>query len=549
MQSHLTEKEIEFCEHFYTSVSMIENLIPENEHSPQTWKEDCDCIHLYDYQHAMLNYASCLANDSKLTKQENIRLKKGSGDLCTLSARNIGKSFLLKIDLLLSVAYKFFEICLASFDDYHLKKVASPIADYLDEHIFWKIFHKKGTRKESVQRNPLNAKFEHGVIVESANEHVKGNNPGEQFHAKHYDTLYFEEFSYTSPEGTQKRIDSGNALGYIFRPSGIPDLDVGSPLGKILNDKNKQTWLCQLPQYVRSNFTQQTYDEKVEEYNGATSVSFALNVEAKTVEGAFGFFDMERVRENSINNSRRVKFFEIGKETFTKYDEILASIERLSGTEQNFICADVGYGAAPTEIIIVFYSNKKYKYIYNIALFRLTQLEQAEIFKWLYDKLGGAFVAVDATGEGGTIIDELFKLGVSQEHLLKVKFNENIEVGFEYQKDEVGQLVKDSEGNSLILQDDNGNPVMKMANTEAFSFEELEKLLYSGECDIAWDDKFITQFTNVICKQIGLKRKFDNKGANHLVQAFQVWSVCRFFNEFNILKNQQTNRKRCWSVK
>ncbi|MHA1737412.1 MAG: hypothetical protein ACTSWD_02430 [Candidatus Heimdallarchaeota archaeon] len=533
LETALTEKQLEFCELYYDPTAMTECLIPINLNAPQNWP-NANNICVRPYQYPMQNYSYLYPYDSNLSDAENMRIKKGAGDVFNIGARNIGKSFFLKIDMMLAYVHAFAEICLSSFDDYHLRKIATPIADILENHKFAKVFHLRESRKNSVQRNPLNAKTEHGCTIESANEHVKGNNPGEQFHAKHFDYFAYEEYSYASDEGSKKRIDSGNSLGYIFRPSGIPDLCVGSPLGKILQDKAMKNWICRMPQLVREDWNEKVEEKISEEYGGKLTAGYKLNALAETIPGAFGLFDMERLESASVKKSTTVKFFEISKDNFALYDSII-HIDRVPGTEQIYISADLGFGSAPTEIAIIFYDGKKYKYMYNISLLRLTPEEQPEIFKYLYDKLGGAFIALDSTSDSGAMIDRLFKMGVDQEHLSKVRFNENIEVGFE----------KDKEGFDLC--DDKGNPIMKKIGTEDWSYKELERIMYNGEMLIPYDAKFINQFTNIIATKTKGAIRYGSKGANHLVQAFQCFAICRFFNEFKSLRDTR-NKPRSYGV-
>ena len=533
MIDKISESDIEFMEMFYQPDALCECIIPENYNAPQTWPNS-KLVTLRDYQFAMQNYSYMIAEDNQLSQEELVRLKKGAGDLFTIGSRNTGKSFFLKIDMILSYIHAVSEICLASFDDYHLKKIASPIADFIEHHKFLQIFKLRDSRKDSVQRTPLNAKSEHGCTIESANENIKGNNPGEQFHAKHFDLFLYEEYSYASDDGTKKRIDSGNSLGYIFRPSGIPDLCVGSPLGKILTDDNLKNWVWQLPQMVRPDWSDKIEEEKAEEYGGKQTAQYKLNVLAETIPGAFGFYDIERLKENSFKRGGLVKFFEIGKENLSMYENLL-HVERLPGSEQVYICADLGFGAAPTEIIILFFDGKKYKYAYNIALQRLTPEEQPDIFFYLYKMLEGAFIALDSSSDSGAMIERLAKMGVPRDNLLAVCFSENMEIGIE----------KDEEGNVLV--DGNNDPIMKVQKTDLFSYPELARILYNGQMEIPPDTKFENQFTNIICR----KNKtgvpiYESKGANHLVQAFQCFAVCRFYNEFKILKREYKSEKRAY---
>ena len=532
MQSVLKESEIELMEMFYNPTAMTENLIPENFNSPQTWPIG-QTITLRDYQFPMQNYSYLIADDPELDKQEIMTLKKLVGDCYNISARNVGKTFLLIIDVLQAIIHKCKEGCVTSVTAEKLKKVAEPICKFVESHKFLKIFHLKQetTRSKTVKRDPLTVNTEHGAVVLPVNEKVDSDNPGTQFHNKHYDIRWSEEYSYSSKVGQEKAEDSEMSYGHIERPSGIPDLSIDSPLGKIIKDKKLKNWICRYPQYVREDWTKEVEQKKEDFYNGKKSAGYLLNVEAKELQGAYGYFNIARAKEASFRKSGRVKTFEIGQESYEGFENRL-HIEKLAGATQTYICADIGAGSAPTEIVIIFYDGKKFKYEYNIIVYRLLQEEQSEIFYWLYEKLGGAFVAIDATHDQGVIIDKLKSKGVPSDNLLKVIFTANIDVDFERDKDE------------KVLMDSNNEPIMKQANTEHWSFSELEKLLYGGEFETSPDPKLETQLTDIICKRSKMKILFDSKGANHLVQAFQVFAICRFFNKFNILKQEHKKPKR-----
>lgn len=531
MQSQLTEREIERLGFYYDPTALTENLIPESFNSPQMWP-NCDTVETRPYQFAMQNYSYLIANDPELTQIENFKRKKLAGDLYSIGSRNTGKSFYLIIDTILSIIHKCKEACVASVTAEKLKKVTNPICKFAEAHKFLKIFHllQENTRSKTVKRDPLTINTEHGSTVLSVNEKVDTDNPGVQFHSKHYDIRWTEEFSYSTKKGQEKAEDAEMSYGHIERPSGIPDLSIDSPLGKLLNNKKLKNFIWRLPQYVRADWNSEIENRKIEKYGGKNSAGYLLNVEAKEIEGAFGFFDIARLKEQSFKKSGRVKFFEIGKESFEGFENRI-HVERMAGSEQVYVCADIGTGSAPTEIIIVFFDGKKYKYAYNITLYRLLQEEQSEIFKWLYDLLEGAYIAIDATHDGGVIIDMLKKDGIDAEHLLKVKFNENIDVDFE----------RDNDNNALT--DDYGVPIMKQANTESWSYSELENIMYGGTMEIPSDPKFEEQFSNIICKRSKMRTLYDSKGPNHLVQAWQVFAICLFFNKFNILRKQSKTKR------
>lgn len=531
----ITEAEIEFMEMYHDPTAMTECLIPDKDAPFHNWPS-CNCVVTRDYQFAMQNYSYMFADDPLLEEYDNIKMKKGAGDLYSIGSRNTGKSHYTKIDIILSYIHAIGQACLASFDFKHLNKIASEIADHIEGHKFLKIFFVKDSRQNTVKRKEgIQVVTEHGFQLKSVNEKAGTDEAGIGFWGLHYNTFWYEEGSEMSKEGTEKRVDAGNLLGYIERISGIPNFCSGSPLTKIFNNKKYKNWIWRLPQFVMQSWNNEIQQQRIEEYNGENSAAYKLNVLAEIMEGAFGLIDMDRFQVASCKNvNRKIKQFEVGKDDFNEFDSRII-VERLPGTQLVFIDADVGYGAAPTEIAIHFFDGTKYKYYYNVSLYRLLIKEQAKIFKFLYDQLGGAYISADSTCGNGELIDELAGLGISSEHLLKVKFTENLDVGFE----------KDNEGKQLF--DDQNDPVMKQINTEEWSFKEMERMFYNGEMEIPQDDKLMLQVTNIIAKSSKGKMFYDNKGENHLVQAMQCFFINRFFNEFKTMRNQ-TQRKRSFGV-
>lgn len=532
--SNLSEKELEFLEHYYDPTSLTENLFPEKFSSPQVWNKKERRFWIRMYQLVMQNFFWMYADDPDLSFEENFKNKKGAGDLYSIGSRNTGKSVWVIIDCVLAVLHGIPQSCVASFDEGHLKNVIEPIAAYIQNHPFMKLFHLRVSKTDSVKTTPhFKAVTEHGAVMHGVNEQAGSDDPGVQYHSKHFFYHNFEEVSYMSAEGYKKSIDAENSAGHIKRFSGIPDLCIGSPLGKILTNEKLKPWIWCAPQLVRSDWTENVEKEKEEEYGGKASSGYLLNVLAQTVEGAYGYFDMVRLKKQSVTDSGIVKSFEIDKDSFANFQQNVI-IQVPPGTISTYIAADIGLGAAPSEIIIICYDGKKYRYVYNITLFRLIQKEQAEVFYWLYQKFGSPMISCDSSGDGGVIIDYLKDKGVPEKKLLKVKFYDLIEVDFE----------RDENGNWIFDRD--GKPVMIKEETKPFSMTQLAKIMYSGDEEIPPDAKFLSQFTNCYAKQSKLKTIFENRGPDHLLQAFQVYAICRFFNEFNM--NNNTSNERSYGV-
>jgi hypothetical protein len=541
MYAKLSEAEIQFMEMWYSPVAMIECLIPENIKASHTWNEkpETKCIKLRPYQFAMVNYSYLYANNPKLDDKQNFTLKKLAGTLYNIAARNIGKSFLLVIDAFCTMMHGAGdESCVASCDDLKLKKIAAPLVNLCREHPFFSIYKKIG-KSEGITTHPsVELSTQHGHVCYGRNEKVDSPEPGLQFHGVHAKTWNYDEASYMSVAGTEKRIDSGSSLGYIERLSGIPDLRIGSPLGEILRDKKNRRLVCRLPQYVREDWTHETQRDQAGQYKGESSIAYKLNVEAEITEGAFSKWDMERIRKHCLKTDIRIKFFEIAKDLFTGLENLSelerqAQInERLSKklilvrvpSKKTIIASDIGTTGSPSEIGIFFGdTNNRWKYSYQISLFKLTVKEQAYVFKWIYDILGEAFLVLDHTNADGRAITEcLIKdLKLPAENISDFVMTRNIEVDF--QRNAKGEVVKDK----------TGKPLMKEEYTKSWAIQKLEEMFYNSRVEIPYDEKFLSQFSNHWEKlSPGGRPTWGSSTEEHLVDTFLLFALCAWEKEF-----------------
>jgi hypothetical protein len=88
---------------------------------------------------------------------------------------------------------------------------------------------------------------------------------------------------------------------------------------------------------------------------------------------------------------------------------------------------------------------------------------------------------------------------------------------------------------------------MKKVNAMEFAMQELERLLYSGKLEIAFDDKFLREFNGYIVKQTGLRKVYGSTTTDDLHQSFQILAIAIFFNENNPMENIKL-QKRCYGV-
>jgi len=533
MQQKISEEEIEFLEAFYDPTAMMECLIPKNIRASHLWgQEDCEGIDVRPYQQAMLNYSYLCADDDRLNEKQNFRRRKCSGDSTNIGARNIGKSFIEICDQFFTLLhYDGDESCVASFDFAHLKKIGQPIVDLTKYHPFFNIMKKPKVDCARFTGGGFEIDTVNGHICYGKNEKVESSEPGTAFHGLHYKTFRYEEFSYASQEGAEKRVDSGNSIGYINRVSGIPDLRLGSPLGDILYDNDLKPWVCRLPQYVREDWDEKEKTKRAKEYNGIESLSYKLNVEAELVEGAFGYFSMERLKENCYYPKKAIKFFEVSKKTYHNFKKNII-IDRIP-CEQIIVASDIGTTGTPSEICIFFGNADMFKWRYNIALQKLTTQEQAKVFHWIYKKLGGCIISLDCTNaDGRAIADELEILKVSKKHIVRCGFGSNMIIGFETEED------PDDSTKEIVLTDNKGEPIYKLENTLDWANMELEHVFYNGLVEIPHNDKFLKQLQGYFCVKTGNRSKYGSNTEDHLLQSFQCFAIARFQNYNLIFKEE-----------
>jgi hypothetical protein len=413
----------------------------------------------------MVDYSYLFADDDKLSSKDNFRNKQGAGYLINVAARNLGKSLFAIIDAFLTLLHgEGDESCLASFDFAHLKKIATPIANLANHHPIFDLYRRKGKECVRFIGGGMEIDTILGHVMYGRNENINSPDPGTAFHSLHVKKNIYDEVSYMSEDGRKKMVDAMSSDGCIERLAGIPDIRLGSPLGKILRDESKRNWICSGPQFVRSDWDEKTKAEKIEEYDGETSPMYKLNVGGEAIEGANSMFDMNRIKENSYTTKKRVKQFEVGKETFDRFDKILVIDKQPA--EMSIIASDIGTTGSPSEVCIFFGNNELLKWRYNISLFMLTTQEQAKIFKWLFDKVENGIISLDCTsGEGRSIADELEILGIPKDRIVRCLFNSKIVIGFEINND------------GSVKYDNNGNPVYKLERTIDFAVMQLEKIL------------------------------------------------------------------------
>lgn len=529
MIPQLSEEDLTFLELLHDPIALIENIVPAETQSPYKWDENIECIQLRTYQLPFLSYEYHILDDPKLSKKENFRRKIKAGQIYIYGGRKIGKSFCtIDLDNLVNMFLNSNMItALASFDEYHLKERAEFACSYVENHPLFKMLHRKG-QKSSVSRKPYRIELKNGVKVIGINENITSKEPGKQYHQHHYHRFYYEEQSYESMQGFLKRIDSISELGCIERLSAIPALRKGSPAYNYYYDEKKSAYLIKhLPQFVSPMWDENQKKEAVKGYGGEGSDAYKLNVLGEVIEGAFGRFDIERINK-CVNEGIEIVNFEINKENYHRYNELLI-VNQIPGAECNYICADIGDQASPSEIVVIFKRNKQFYYRYNITLLKLTDEEQANIILHLYKRLGSGFIGIDTTdGTGRAVYRRLIKI-VGENNCIAVSFNKNIPIDF--QKDEHGYVVFNRKGEPLLIEE----------NTLEWANQQLEYLFYNNLLEIPYDIKLQRELSGYVIVQVGNRKIHSSSTTDHLLQAFQVFAITRWMTEWVEQKPKSLN--------
>jgi hypothetical protein len=413
------------------------------------------------------------------------------------------------------------DIGFSSIDMIHIKGILEPVIQGLENHPFLQMFEPRINRSPS-----FNFYAKNGWHLESVNMNLTGPEPGKAFFQKHFKKLYGEEFSFETDKVYEKRLESISEKGCVLRISGMTNFTKYSPAGQIFYDSTLRSRIANHPQFVSPLWDNEQKEKAIREHGGEASLSYRVFVKGEVVEEGISVFDMDRIRP-FYNTDKLVKHFEIPKEKYELFKHYIV-VERPPNVEVVHIDADIGE-SAPTEIVVNFKINGKYKYVYNISLYNLTDKEQYQIFTYLIEKLSPNFIGLDVTEGTGRAIFRSLEEKISREHLVWCGFNEKIVIGFK--KDDLG---------NVIFED--GKPVILEEYISEWSIKRLKELLYDNILTLPQDYRLDKQLNSVICTMTANRTVYECVSEeDHLLAAFRVFAISQWLNEWNT--SQPINRK------
>jgi len=466
---------------------------------------------------------------TNLSEQQKMEMRETCGSIYCMAARNFGKTALIsRIDTCLYILFGRDETAgFSSFDMGHVKGALEPIVKAFESHPILKHFVLSITRSPNYYITTAL-----GTILESINMNVAcGTKAGDQFYQRHFKRIIIEESSKESDIVYEKRQDSISNTGTIFRVSGMTDFTDLSPAGRQFYDADnrKKGRVLNLPQMINPEFNLKQRQKAVKKYNGETSLAFKIFVDGEVVQNAESALDMTRIRDNcyprkpngELDESNTIKQYELDKKNFFLYKHRII-VDRPPNADKIIVSADIS-DIGITEIMVWALVNKKWQYLYNITLRGLTNVEQEPIFKFLYEKFKAPYISIDSTdGCGRSILNSLeADPEIDNKKLIRVSFNENIEVGY----------VLDDDGKPK--RDENHQLIKRFEKMKFWAHERFCHLAYNGFLFMPLDYKFDEQAQKVvsIVRADGIAFTCIAR-EDHLWQACETYAIAEFMIEF-----------------
>ena len=517
MIERITEEELEFLECWFNPVCLAECLFHNFDNLSSFSEDKFGNIRLY--QIPALSFESMIdTNVSGLNEKEKFDLRKGAGDVYNVGGRGYGKSLItLKIDITLSALYDDGMWCaFTSIDEKRIRSILDPVKSAMEFHPIVKTWKFKCNYKPDIKFESEKTHWK----LNGVNMTLQGRDPGGQWFSLHVEKIWGDEMSFETEEVYKKRVDAYSERGAVIRLSGMTNFTRTSPLGRVFYDLSLRPKLLNLPQFVSPFWTKATKKEKVKEHGGSeNTINYRVFVKGEVVEEGIAVFDCDRVRKCYLSNET-IKRLEVAKKDYAFYKEILV-VNRPSNAEQMLLACDIGE-SAPCEIVLVMRTKgNKYRYLYNITLRNMSNIEIQEIIKWLIEYLKIEVVGIDCgDGTGRAVSNFLEKeLGIEV-----VRYDGSGKVPVD--------ILTDKHGNPVF--DRKGEPVYRMESMSEWAINRLKNLFYEGKLVMPIDDKFDLQMNSVVAVKSGMRTVYKCLTAeDHLFDAFKVLAIAVWMSEFN----------------
>jgi len=519
----LTNEEWSLFEIINSPIDFVHFFIPKREQSPKTWIPEGEKFCLRLYQKPMLAYDFLLVDDTDLTEQENFNRRINLGDGIFIGGRIYGKTLVgIEFDALQDmISHDGEQHLIYAKDQKHMFPRMEFCARYVENHMFFKLFHLKG-KTDTVKRSPsFTIELENGHTTVGVIEGQK--NPGEAFQHFHPQRKSADEFQQITSLGYFRQVDSKSELGAVERVGGVPDGRRDTPMHEKINDPEVKRFRFRYSSMINPYWNKKREEEAIKKYNGRDTHAFKTNVLAEEGDVAFGAWDTEDINA-CIDTKRIPKIFEISQELFLSYKDNLGQmfvLERPLWAQEIIIASDIGI--RPSEVIVMARKDKVWHLIYRVRLMGLIYSEQSLVFDYLASFFNASCIAFDATeGLGKSIalhlINEKEPSFLGKEYtkrVLMVGFNEKMSIGY----------LQDADG-KFVMQ--NGEKVEVEEHVDEATWKFGLSLFRDKLINLPNDEDLRSQFAAELATQGNNKFVFESPIENHIISSFKVFFYAHY---------------------
>ena len=410
-----------------------------------------------------------------------------------------------------------------SFDSLNSKKLIDLIKDYIHPSMTYKLGLQKSNSFVDLTSNEY---LLQPVTIKDIKEEITPSWVMYCFEVEDNNNFFANGIltgnSMETEEVYDKRQDSISEDGCVYRIAGMTDFTKYSPAGRMFFNLDNKSKVCNLPQYINPKFDEKEKQNAIEKCGGEQSGNYRVFVKGEVVEEGIAVFDMEKVRKQ-YQRDKQVKVFEINKENFKQYEDILI-IERPANAKAVYVCGDIGE-TAPTDIVIVYEVNEKFYWTYEIIAYRLDDKQQAELIEYISRLVQANIISLDITDGTGRAIFRALGEKFPTENLIPCAFNEKIAVGF----------ARD-EKNRVIFE--NGKPKYIEEFVSEWSIKRLKTLFYEGHFFVPSNHNLDKQLNSVISHTTGQRVVYElaTGDDDHLLSAMRVFSIANWNIAGNIMR-------------
>lgn len=341
--------------------------------------------------------------------------------------------------------------------------------------------------------------------------------------------------SLETAEVNEKRHDATEEDGTVFRISGMTNFTKHSPAGKLFFDIDNKDKIINLPQFVSPKWDEKEKKDRIKQYGDKESAAYKIFVLGEVIEDGVSVFDVKRIDKHCYNRKTEIKSFEIGKDTFERFKEMII-VERPKNAKRIFINADIGESAGTHIVIHSEINEDKYNYLYRISLYNLIHDEQLEIFEFLIDTLHAEVIGIDNGDAFGRILCDHLEQKYSTNNVVRYQGAGKIDVATE----------NDENGRVLLKK---GNPVYRQEKMSVWSVNRLKHLLYEGKVNIPIDFLLDTQLNSVIATHSGNQIIYSCVAeSDHLFDAWRVFAISVWSKSDSNLTKFKQDENQCLGI-